>query len=157
MYFFPLLGSQIPIFYHSSAAVGATHWGQIEADCGTLLYGDLWACRLPAALAIPAPCSADWVSSPAPAPLAWRSGSRADWVPKHTVRADEQGWGHLHIFRLNRKGRGCACIPVMHGTFGMSERIRHTFVASLVFCLLHLTSSSLPFCLFKLCRSPLEK
>lgn len=125
------MGSQIPTFYHSGVTASITHWGQIAAGCGTPLCGDLWACRPPAAPAIPAQGSADWVFSPAPAPLAWRSGSRADWLPKHTVRADEQGWGHLHTFRLNHTGQG----RVMHGRLGMSERICHTFVASLVFCL----------------------
>lgn len=72
-------------------------------DCGTLLSEDLWVCRPPAVPAIPSPDSVDWVFSPAPAPLAWRSGSGADWLPKHTVRADEQGWGHLHTFRRNCK------------------------------------------------------
>lgn len=54
----------------------------------------------------------------------------------NTARADEQGWGYFDMFRCNRKGQGCACIPAMHGTFGMSEQICHTFVVFfLVFCL----------------------
>lgn len=113
-----------------------TYWGQIVVGCGTSLFGDLWACRRPVAPVIPAPGSVDWVFSPARALLAWRSGSRADWLPKHTGKADESGWGPLHAFRLNCKGRGCVCIPVMHNRFGVCEHICHTFVASLVFCLL---------------------
>lgn len=82
--------SWILLFYQSNASVSVTHWGQNVADCGTPLFGDLWICSLLAVPAIPSPGSVDWVFFPAPAPLAWRSGSRADWLPKHTAR--ESGW-----------------------------------------------------------------
>lgn len=89
--------------FASRLCFNRTHWGRSVGGCGTLPDEGLWACRPPADPVIPAPGFADWGFSPAPAPLAWRSGSRVDWLPKHRVWADEQGWGQLHTFRLNRK------------------------------------------------------
>lgn len=125
-----------------------THWGQTVEGCGTLLCGGLWVCSPPGAPVIPVPGSADWVFSQAPAPLAWRSGLRADWLPKHTMRAAEQGWGQLNTFRICHKEWGCASIPVLHADFGMSKLICHTCEVSFVFLFISFSPS---FCLSKLC------
>lgn len=103
--------------------IWVTHWGWTVADCETPLSGDLWVCRPPEPLVIPAPGSVGWMSSPVPSPLAWRSGSRAGWAPME--RASDQGRGLWHKIRDSDKGWGCAWIPGMSSTFDMLEHICH--------------------------------
>lgn len=141
--FFPFWTQKLTI----SITVNRTHWGRIVVGCGTLHGGGLWACRPPAAPAIPAPGSAGWVFSPALAPLAWRSGSRADWLPKHT-QWEQMSRGGVNYTNagLTTKGKGVHALQSSTADLACRSASATPFGASLVFCLpVHLILSFLLF------------
>lgn len=113
-----------------SIVISMTHWERILAGYGTPLFGDLWLCRPPAVPAIPTPGSADWVFFQAPTLWAWRSDSRADWLPKKHKQQEQMSRGGathsgvtakcegVHVFRLCTADSAC---------WSTSEHICHTF------------------------------
>lgn len=90
-----------------SGILPTTHRGQSVAGCGTRLYEGPWTCRLLAGPGCPPPGLVDFAPWSAPSPLAWRSDSRADWLPKRTQPQQISEGGALH------RRQGCASVPVM--------------------------------------------
>lgn len=119
--------------------------------CGTLLCEGLSTCRHLAAPESPSPGFAGFAPSSAPSPLASRSDSRADWLPKHTAITDERGWGHEHTHTHTQSGltedKGVHLFQLCREAWQVHAHLPHLSSDSFVFL-----SFSIFFCLTRLFR-----
>lgn len=113
--------------------------------CGTLLCEGLSTCRQLAVPESPSPGFAGFAPSSAPSPLASRSDSRADWLPKHTAITDERGWGHVHTQSGLTEDKGVHLFQLCREAWQVHAHLPHLSSDSFVFL-----SFSISFCLTRL-------